>query len=67
MSQTPTLNKWHAYFHQRSTLSARPLALEMQVLLGSLEYKDPPNAPTPIPAVVPAVCRAGLGGIPADV
>ena len=64
MAQTPMLTKWHAYLQQRSTLSASPLPLEMQVLLGPVEYVDPPNAPTPIAVVVPVNCREEIGEIP---
>ena len=39
MAQTPTLTKWHAHLQQRSTLSARLLSLEMQALLGPVEYE----------------------------
>lgn len=49
MAQTLTVTKWHVYLQQRSILSASPLSLEIQVLLGPVEYVDPPNALTPIP------------------
>lgn len=48
--------KCHAYLQQRSTLSAKPLSLEMCVRLGSIEYVDPPNA-TLISVVAPTDCR----------
>lgn len=49
MAQTPTVTKWHVYLQKRSTLSASPLSLEIQVLLGPIEYVDPLNALAPIP------------------
>lgn len=52
--------------HRSSILSASPLSLEMQALLGLVEHVDSPNAPAPIPLVVPAACRRGMGEIPAD-
>lgn len=41
------------------------LCLEMQVLLGSVEYVDPPNALTPMPVAAPGACREGVGEDPA--
>lgn len=44
-----TLTKGHACLQQRSTLSDSPLAQEMVVILGRIEYVDPPNVSFPIP------------------
>lgn len=43
MDQTPTLAKRYAYLQQRSTLSASPPSLELQVLLDPVGYVDPIN------------------------
>lgn len=56
-AQLLTLTKQCAYLHQRSTLSASPLSLELQVLLGSS------SAPTCIPVAASVVCREGRGDI----
>lgn len=66
MAQIPTLTKWPAYLQQRRALSASPLSLEMQVLLGPVECVNPPNALTPIPVVASAACRAGAKKSHAD-
>lgn len=60
-AQMPTLAKWHAYLHQRSTLSTSPRSPELWVLLGSVAYEDPPNALAPIPVVGPVACRVRVG------
>lgn len=61
MVQTPTLTKSHAYLRQKSIPSLSPLVLEMQVLLGPLEYVDPPNAhaPTPVATLQPVEWECG--------
>ena len=46
MAQTLTLTKWYACLHQRSTLSTSPLPLETQMLLGPIEYVNPPMTST---------------------
>ena len=61
------MTKWHAYMQQKSTLSASPLSLEIQVLLSPVEYEDALNASTPIPVAVPAAYREGVEEIPADI
>lgn len=66
-AQTPTLTKQHAYMQQKSTLSASPLSLEIQVLLSPLEYEDALNASIPIPVAAPAGCREGVEEIPDDI
>lgn len=67
MAQTPTLTKRHVYMQQKSTLSASPLSLEIQVLLSPVEYEDALNASIPIPVAAPAVCREGVEEIPDDI
>lgn len=56
-AQLLTLTKQCACLHQRSTLSASPLSLELQVLLGFS------SAPTCIPLAASVVCREGRGDI----
>ena len=66
MAQTPTLTKRHGCLQQRSTLSASPLYLEMQVILSLVEYVDLPNTPSPNPLVASGVHKEGMGETPAD-
>lgn len=66
MAQSPTLTKWHVCLQQRSTLCSSPLLLEMWMLLGPVEYVDPPDALAPIPVAAAAACREGAGKIPTD-
>lgn len=54
-----------AYLLQRSILSARPLSIEMQVLLG-YKYVDPPNGSAPIPVVAPMAFMEGVGETSTD-
>lgn len=65
ITQTPTLTKWHAYLQQRSALSAAPLSLEGQVLLGPAECVNPANAPCLFPPVAPVAPTEGVGETPA--
>ena len=65
-AQTYTLTNCHAYLQQESTLSTSSLSLEIQVLLGPVEYVDLPKAPAPIPAVAPVASREGMEEIPTD-
>lgn len=55
--QIPTLSKWRAYLQHRSTLFSSPLSLEMQVVLGPVEYVDPLNVLTSIPLGALLACR----------
>lgn len=64
VTQTPTLAKGHAYLPQRSTLPTTPPSLERQVPPGPLEYVEPPNVPTPVPAVAPVARTEGVGKFP---
>ena len=45
-------------------MSASPLSLEMQVLLGPVEYVDLPNAPILISVATPVACKKGVGKFP---
>ena len=66
MAQTLTLTKWHAYSqHRSSNLSASPLSLERQALLGFVEYVDS-KCPDPTPVVAPTAYREGMGEILSD-
>lgn len=65
MAQTPTLTKGHTYLQQRSTVSTS-LWLKMWMLVGPVEYIDPPNAPVPIPVAVFVACRERVREIPTD-
>lgn len=49
MAQIPSLTQWHTYLQQRCTLCFSTLSLEKQVLLGPVEYINPPNSPASIP------------------
>lgn len=44
-------------------MSASQLSLEMQVLLGPVEYVDPPNAHILTSVMTPVACKKGMGKI----
>lgn len=45
---------------------SQPTLLRLQVLLGHVEYVDPPDVLIPIPVVTPAAYKVGVGEIQAD-
>lgn len=62
MAQTPKLTKWHAYLYDiliynRGELCQKILSLEMQHLLGLVEYIKTLNVSPPIPVLDPATCK----------
>ena len=60
MAQTPTLSQWGAYLEQRSSVSSSPLSMELQRVLGSIEFlavgEQTPMAPV---GIEPMPCAEG--------